>query len=405
MDNIQEYMTQIQYFLEQARGGNIFKSDDEKVKERLKSTIVTDELKNIYTQTLTFFKQELLKELLAQSMEDQSILQEYLSKKEKSLTNLSAGTRSKHKLAKIKKELESTAELKSKDFETIHKMFSEHIKLSETSSNDMIDNLIRNFSSRLNSKHGYGLNMYSSQNSVISLKNPDGTINEEYIDIIFRLIDEPSLLITMKKGHNLSQVKQFIKNMEGITELGNLEDLEARKMQHRKYYNELGYIYTSYKEYSSMRSLFQEKSQAPGIIREYMECFEKGNWKKLDEIVKEPIFEDAKIQIENRKNEILTMLTEQITEVNKSLPENISCELYPDFEALDYYKDRQATAYGIAVDKAVLNSIRIINQYNKNKGKKLNPEELVELGYVDENVDKIIQSTVQDFAESNINKR
>ena len=302
MNNLNDYITQVEYFIEQAKGGSTIKTNNENIKERLQREDIEEYITRIYEITLNFFKSEIAKQILQQAaMGDTNGLNEYLDKKTMSIEKQISRTRSKKKIIKQKEDLEKIKELKDMDPKTALDSFAKFIEYKESDVEDIKRYIINQYSIRLRNDKGFGLTgRYQGDTVATQFRDENGNLTEEYMDIFVKIINDPTILGNMRRG---------------------------------------------YEAVGEEKAMYQSK-----------------------------------------------------------LPEGLTVEMYPSFEYISYVGISRETAPLFAFDAAVINSVKMLNQYAKTRDAKINIEESMELEHIDPNTPQNIQETIEEYVEGSMSR-
>ena len=104
---------------------------------------------------------------------------------------------------------------------------------------------------------------------------------------------------------------------------------------------------------------------------------------------------------EEKKQQVVTKIDEEISKIKANMPAKFPYENYLDFDRFDY---RNFDAYSGSRDCTILNCIRVLLDYQKNMGKKLDISSLVELDYVSEDINDVIFGNIEDYVDKKVEK-
>jgi len=403
MKNIEECMNQIEYLIEQAKGGNAYFTSLENEKDELKQSDVIKSCLGIYDETFKYLKNQLLKELLTQSInDDKSILNEYLTLKEKKIKNIIKGTKSKNKLKKFALELKNIEDLKNADSKKIVNEIMKCMDVNNYSVDDEIEYLLHKYSTFL----GNGMDFHVKDDYYVckmNLKNKDGSINEEYVDTALALFKNPKLIFSMKTAYRYSLKKEDIIN----TNLNSIFTSNPTNLD--EYVSSFSFVRSADDFSHKIKDIYGES--IPDIFKKFISIYETfkfdipnfGKFKDLEiakrmdlyNMVNSNEFKALTPSFEEKKQQAIAKIDEEISKIKVNMPNNFPYENYLDFDRFDY---RNFGVYHGSMDCTILNCIRVLLDYKKHIGEKLNIKDLIELEYVPDNIEDYLTNSIEEYA-------
>ena len=98
---------------------------------------------------------------------------------------------------------------------------------------------------------------------------------------------------------------------------------------------------------------------------------------------------------EEKKQQVIEKIDNDLEKIKVTMPDNFPYENYLDFDRFDY---RNFGVYHGSMDCAVLNCIRVLLDYKKHIGEKLNIKDLIELEYVPEEIEDFLTNYIEEYA-------